>query len=178
MTDLTALARDFAREAHAGQTRKGAAQEPYAVHLEEVAAFVLSHGGSDIAVAAAWLHDTVEDCGVTPEEIARRFGPQVAAVVAELTDDKSLPKPERKRLQLARAAGRSADAALVKIGDKTSNVGAIAASPPLHWDRARCLTYVDWAEAVVAALPGIHTTARTAFAAVARDTRNAVAARG
>lgn len=177
MTDLTARAREFARAAHDGQTRKGAAQEPYFVHLEEVAAFAEAHGGSAVAIAAAWLHDTVEDCGVTPAEITALFGAAVAGVVAELTDDKSLPKPERKRLQLAHAPLRSPEAALVKIGDKVSNVRAIGVSPPVHWDAARCHAYVDWAEQVVTALPESLASARAAFAEAAAATRATIAQR-
>ena len=163
MTDLVLRAEKFARAAHQGQTRKGAAQEPYIVHLEEVAAFVARHGGDDIAVAAAWLHDTVEDCGVAPSEVEAQFGPEVAAVVAELTDDKSLPKPARKAAQLTHAPQKSSRAALCKIGDKWSNVGAVAHSPALHWDDARRHAYVDWAEAVVSALPDFWSSAQSEF---------------
>lgn len=151
--DLVAQAEHFARAAHQGQTRKGAAQEPYACHLEEVAGFVARHGGDSVAVAAAWLHDTVEDCGVTSAQIAGLFGEDVAAIVAELTDDKSLPKPKRKALQVANAPKKSARAALCKLGDKWSNIGAIAASPPVHWDAARQDAYVAWALRVTGDMP-------------------------
>ncbi len=88
-----AQAEAFARDRHAGQTRKGAAREPYTVHLEAVAAFTQRHGGDTVALAAAWLHDTVEDCPPTSlEELAGLFGPAVAQVVGELSDDKRLPK--------------------------------------------------------------------------------------
>ncbi|SIS69650.1 HD domain-containing protein [Phaeovulum vinaykumarii] len=174
MTDLITAARAFAEAAHAGQTRKGAAREPYVVHLEEVAGYVAGHGGSDVAVAAAWLHDTVEDCGVTPDEIAARFGPEVAAVVAELTDDKARPKAERKRLQEINAPGKSADAALVKACDKLSNLRALVESPPVHWDRARRHAYVDWAERVVAALPAAADPVRPALAAAVARARAAL----
>ena len=171
MTDLVARAEGFARAAHAGQTRKGAAREPYALHLEEVADFVRRHGGDDIAVAAAWLHDTVEDCGVAPVALADAFGAEVTAVVAELTDDKSLPKAERKRLQEANARKKSPRAALVKLGDKASNIRAVGMSPPVHWDDARAAAYVDWALRVAAALPKGHDAARLELAAVAERTR-------
>lgn len=172
MPDLTARAEAFARAVHHGQRRKGAAAEPYALHLEEVAGFVARHGGDSATVAAAWLHDTVEDCpGVTPATVATLFGPEVAGLVAELTDDKSLPKAERKRAQLAHAPARSPKAALVKLGDKWSNIGALGASPPVDWDAARRLAYVDWAQAVVAALPPVSATALAEFAAVCATTR-------
>lgn len=171
-------ARAFAERAHAGQRRKGAAAEPYAVHLAEVAALVAGAGGGSVAVMAAWLHDTVEDCAVGPADLAARFGPQVAAVVAELTDDKALDKAERKRMQLVNAPGKSADAALVKIADKLSNIRALQASPPLDWPLARRLAYLDWAEAVVALLPAGADPLRGAFADQLTVSRDSVTAAG
>ncbi len=164
MTPDIRLAESFARERHATQTRKGAAAEPYATHLEEVAAMVAACGGDVVSVAAAWLHDTVEDCPPTSfEELEEVFGAEVSAVVRELTDDKSLEKDERKRLQVVNAAAKSPRAALVKIADKTSNLMALAASPPAEWDKARKLDYVKWAEEVVEALPQGHEAARRRF---------------
>jgi (p)ppGpp synthase/HD superfamily hydrolase len=177
MKDLVSRAEAFARVAHAGQTRKGAAEEPYANHLEEVADFVRRHGGDDVAVAAAWLHDTVEDCGVPSMELERQFGPDVAAVVAELTDDKRLPKGERKRRQVETARNKSPRAALVKLGDKTSNVRAVGASPPKHWDIARCNAYVDWAVSVADGLPGDFRAAREELAEAARLTKGVLSGR-
>ncbi|RME15461.1 MAG: bifunctional (p)ppGpp synthetase/guanosine-3',5'-bis(diphosphate) 3'-pyrophosphohydrolase, partial [Alphaproteobacteria bacterium] len=174
--DLVDRARAFACRAHRGQTRKGAGRAPYIVHLEEVARLVAEFGGDEVAIAAAWLHDTVEDCPeVTPEVIAARFGTEVAAVVAELTDDKSLPRAERKRLQRVHAPRRSARAALVKAADKISNVRAIATSPPVGWDTARRADYVDWASAVVAALPPLPEGVRAAFDDAVRMARASLA---
>lgn len=153
---LVANAEAFARRCHAGQIRKGAARELYAVHLEEVAGLVSKWGGAEVEIAAAWLHDTVEDCPPTSfEDLEVEFGLHVAEVVRELTDDKSLPKEERKRLQVANASKKSASAALVKLADKTSNVGALNHSPPADWSRERRLEYVDWAETVIRALPSV-----------------------
>ena len=172
MNDLVQRAESFARTAHAGQTRKGAAREPYATHLEEVADFVTRHGGDAVTIAAAWLHDTVEDCPpLTIADIEAAFGAQVAAMVSELTDDKSLGKAERKRLQQSRAPGQSAGAALVKLGDKSSNARGVALSPPAHWDTARQAAYLDWAEAVAAALPPGWDPARAELAAVLTHAR-------
>ncbi|WP_435258785.1 HD domain-containing protein [Thioclava sp. FR2] len=169
------VARAFAAKAHEGQTRKGQGQEPYFVHLEEVAALVAQFGGSSTAVMAAWLHDTVEDCGVTSAEISRLFGPKVAAIVAELTDDKALEKAERKRMQILNAPGKSPEAALVKLCDKLSNVRAVGNSPPVHWPIERKRAYVDWAETVVQALPELSAEARAAFDAVVAQTRETLA---
>lgn len=172
---LIDAARRFAQDAHAGQVRKGAGQEPYVTHLAEVAELTRAFGGGDEAIAAAWLHDTVEDCGIQPETIVREFGAEVARIVAALTDDKSLPKAERKRLQVLHAPGKDADAALVKLCDKISNVGSLAKSPPVDWDQARRIAYVDWAEAVVAGLPGLPPDGLSRFAATARAARRALA---
>ena len=154
MSDLIGRAERFARVCHAGQCRKGAAKEPYIVHLEEVSSLVATWGGSEEAIAAAWLHDTVEDCPPTShKDLVAEFGDRVASFVAELTDDKSLPKPKRKELQIENAAKKTPEAALVKLADKTSNVGAIAESPPEGWSLARRLQYIAWAEKVASALP-------------------------
>lgn len=171
-------ARAFAETAHAGQTRKGAGAEPYTVHLAEVAALAARFGGSEAAICAAWLHDTVEDCGTAPATLTAAFGAEVAALVLEVTDDKSLPKARRKALQVEHAPHKSPEAALLKICDKLSNIRAVAETPPTHWEPARQGAYLDWAEAVVARLPAGHAAARAAFAAQLAASRAAVAARG
>ena len=156
MTDLVQRAERFARVCHFGQFRKGAAREPYTIHLEEVSSLVKKWGGSDEAIAAAWLHDTIEDCPPTSyEDLVRLFGKQAANLVAELTDDKSLPKQIRKELQIENAPKKSPEAALIKLADKSSNVGALADSPPEDWSLERRLEYVKWATTIVEALPTV-----------------------
>ena len=153
MTDLLSRAERFARQRHIGQFRKGAAKEPYTIHLEEVTSFVEKWGGTENAIAAAWLHDTIEDCPPTSaSELKENFGLQVASIVAELTDNKSLPKQERKLLQIKNAHKKSPEAALVKLADKTSNVGALTKSPPTSWSLQRRLDYISWAINVVSKL--------------------------
>lgn len=153
-TEKIRKAEAFAREVHEGQFRKGVAQEPYAVHLEEVAELVRLYGGTEAEICAAWLHDTVEDCPPTSfADLESRFGLEVANIVRELTDDKSLPKAERKRLQVINAPHKSNSASLIKLCDKTSNLRSIANSPPKNWDYQRRSEYVNWALKVVAALP-------------------------
>ena len=153
MSDLVKRAERFARERHAGQFRKGAAREPYTIHLEEVASLIEKWGGSEEAIATAWLHDTVEDCPPTNlTNIAELFGETIAGFVGELTDDKSLPKQRRKELQVENASKKSPEAALVKLADKTSNVGALSSSPPADWPLERRLEYIEWANKVVCKL--------------------------
>ena len=142
MSDLISRAERFARVRHEGQFRKGKAKEPYTNHLVEVAALVERWSGSESAIAAAWLHDTVEDSPTSVDELESLFDKDVADIVAELTDDKSLPKADRKKLQIINAAKKSKEACLVKLADKTSNIGAIANSPPEDWTLDRRLKYI------------------------------------
>jgi guanosine-3',5'-bis(diphosphate) 3'-pyrophosphohydrolase len=150
---VVALARayHFAAVKHAEQKRKGEAAEPYVNHLTEVAELVAgaTRGTDPEIVIAAVLHDTLEDTETTPEELQAAFGARVAELVAEVTDDKSLPKQDRKALQIEHAAHASRGAQIVKLGDKTSNVRALLASPPAGWSDERRLAYVDWAARVV-----------------------------
>jgi len=144
-------AASFAAEKHAFQRRKGAAAEPYINHLLEVAHLVASalpEPDTNLLVAAL-LHDVVEDTSVTREELAARFNPDVVSLVAEVTDDKSLPKAERKRLQIEHAATISPRAQVIKLADKISNLRAILNSPPAGWTWARSKEYFLWARQVV-----------------------------
>ena len=148
----------FAARAHRAQLRKGDDGDPYVNHVIEVAdRLAVATKGSDAAlVVAGLLHDTVEDCGITLEEIERRFGPTVAALVAEVTDDKALPKAERKRAQVERAARISERARLIKMADKASNLCGIAELPGIGWPAERRRAYVAWADEVTAHCRGLN----------------------
>lgn len=175
MSDLIARARAFAEERHAGQTRKGENALPYITHVTEVAETTARFGGRPETVAAAWLHDVVEDCPpTTSADIAAMFGAQVAALVAEMTDDKSLPKAERKHLQIINAPGKSEQAVLIKLADKISNVRSIATNPPQDWGHDRKAAYLDWAETVVAALPTVPAAALAEFQDAVALARNSL----
>ena len=173
---LIARAADFAARAHVAQRRKGDAQEPYINHLAEVALLLTqATGGRDAAlIAAGWLHDTLEDTDTEREELETLFGAGVAAIVAEVTDDKSLVKAERKRLQVETAPHKSPQARLLKIADKTSNLRAIAQSPPSGWDFAGRLAYLHWAEAVVAGCRGLNAELERMFDETLRRSHLAV----
>jgi (p)ppGpp synthase/HD superfamily hydrolase len=141
----------FAAESHSGQRRKGAAAEPYINHLIEVAELVssaLSEPDTNLVIAAL-LHDTIEDAGVTKEELIQTFGADVAELVVEVTDDKALPRAERKRLQIVNAPKKSVRAQVIKLADKISNVRAILSSPPADWSVQRKREYFEWAKQVV-----------------------------
>jgi (p)ppGpp synthase/HD superfamily hydrolase len=144
----------FAAEHHARQKRKGEAGEPYINHLIEVAELVAC--SDDVLdanlIMAAFLHDTVEDTGVTAQQLEHSFGRDVASLVMEVTDDKSLPKEVRKTLQVENAHKKSARAQTLKLADKISNLRAILSSPPAHWSVERKREYFDWARDVVSRL--------------------------
>jgi (p)ppGpp synthase/HD superfamily hydrolase len=173
LNDVEKLARayDFAAGKHAGQSRKGEAAEPYVNHLTEVARLVAqATGGADAdLVIAAILHDTVEDTATTFDELTAAFGPRVASLVAEVTDDKSLEKAQRKRLQIEHAGHASTGAKIIKIADKTSNLRALAVSPPKGWPAARKREYLDWSLQVVARCRGVNAWLEAAFDAAAAE---------
>ncbi|MGI9386394.1 MAG: HD domain-containing protein [Methyloligellaceae bacterium] len=145
-------AADFAARKHATQTRKGEAREPYINHLTEVTHILaVSPAGGDLGLLmAALLHDTVEDTDTTFDELEVLFGPDVTALVRAATDDKTLRKDERKRLQVEMSPAKPARARMLKMADKISNLRSMAGSPPAGGESARMLAYGDWTEAVVA----------------------------
>lgn len=146
----------FAAEKHRDQRRKDSQQSPYINHPIEVTQLLWEVGGvRDIEVLlAAVLHDTVEDTGTRPEEISDRFGADVLSFVTEVTDDKSLPKGERKRLQIEHAPNISFGAKLIKLADKSCNVRNLVTMPPKDWPLKRRQEYLLWTEKVVAGMRG------------------------
>lgn len=150
-TLLLTKALNFAAQKHIDQRRKGERAEPYINHLTEVGELLakFTSGADPVLVAAGFLHDTIEDTKTTYEELVRAFGENVADIVRETTDDKSLPKAERKRLQIEHAAHASDAAKQVKMADKISNLRAILTSPPQDWSAERKLEYFHWAKKVV-----------------------------
>ena len=133
---------------HAAQKRKGAAAEPYVNHLLEVASMVAEAGADADTITAALLHDAIEDQKICRHVIAAEFNERVAVLVEECTDDKSLAKEQRKSLQIETAASKSPQAKIIKLADKTSNLRAVASSPPAHWPIERRRAYVVWSRDV------------------------------
>jgi guanosine-3',5'-bis(diphosphate) 3'-pyrophosphohydrolase len=129
-----------------------------------VAETLTRHGVTDpVVIQAALLHDTVEDTETTREELEREFGNAVSAVVMEVTDDKSLPKAERKRLQIEHAPGISVAAKLVKLADKICNARDVSENPPADWSVDRRREYLEWTRAVVAGCRGVNDGLERAF---------------
>ena len=162
---LILKALNFAAQKHKDQRRKDAAASPYINHPIGLANILCNEGYvTEIEViCAALLHDTIEDTQTTAEELDGEFGPSIREIVMEVTDDKSIPKSQRKRLQIEHAAHISDKAKLVKLADKISNLRDVAHSPPADWSLDRRQQYFDWAKAVVDQLRGVHPTLEAVF---------------
>lgn len=170
----------FAAARHSRQTRKGADPEPYVNHLITTARLIAEQAGitDPEILAAAVLHDVVEDTPTTLDEVRARFGEGVAGYVAEVSDDKSLPKARRKELQVEHAPHISLGAKLIKLADKLTNVEDLVRTPPAGWSLARKLEYVDWAVAVVNGLRPVDGKLEAAFDAMAAEVRGKLEAKG
>jgi guanosine-3',5'-bis(diphosphate) 3'-pyrophosphohydrolase len=157
-------AAEFAAFKHREQRRKGVRGSPYINHPLAVASTLATEGGvEDVDVlAAAILHDTIEDTDTTEAELAREFGHAVAAIVVEVTDEKIQSRALRKRMQIAHAPHLSRQAKLVKLADKIVNLRDIIARPP-NWDLKRKQEYFDWAKQVIDGLRGVHPQLEAAF---------------
>lgn len=161
----------FAIKKHRLQTRKDAEQTAYIIHPIGVAYLLLSIGhvrDPDIIIAAL-LHDTVEDTETTYEEITRQFSPRVAEFVREMTDDKSLSKQERKRLQIENAPNQSAGAAQIKLADKLYNLKDLMNSAPVDWSQERIQDYFKWAKEVVDRLPWVNASLKQAIDLIIKE---------
>jgi hypothetical protein len=120
---LLVKAADFAARKHIDQKRKGKGQ-PYIVHPIGVARILSAEADiqEPLVLAAAMLHDTIEDTDATEAELRAEFGDEITDVVLEVSDDKSLPKAARKRAQIDHAPHMSREATLVKMADKLYNL--------------------------------------------------------
>jgi GTP diphosphokinase / guanosine-3',5'-bis(diphosphate) 3'-diphosphatase len=158
-------AANFAAHKHKDQRRKGAEASPYINHPLAVADVLANEGAVDdlTTLVAALLHDTIEDTQTSADEITARFGPEAAAVVLEVTDDKRLGKDERKRRQVLHAAELSERAQLVKLADKICNLRDMIGSPPAGWPLERRREYFEWAREVVGQLRAVSPRLATVF---------------
>ena len=136
--------------AHKFQMRKDG-HTPFINHPIQVAELISSVGNiqNEDILCAAILHDIVEDTPTSYEEVKNMFGKEIANIVMECSDDKSLPKAERKRLQVATVRYKSNSAKIVKLADKIANMNDIIINPPSAWDIERKLAYFEWSKEVV-----------------------------
>lgn len=147
---------DLAARRHSGQHRGDEGQSPFMNHVVAVAAVLAVEGGvTDLdLLTAAVLHDSVEDTPTTFEELTEQFGPIVAGLVREVTDDAVLPYARRKELQIANAPTLSAAAKQLRVADKIANLRDITERPPVGWSLERRSQYLSWSEQVVAGCRG------------------------
>jgi guanosine-3',5'-bis(diphosphate) 3'-pyrophosphohydrolase len=153
MSRAVLRALDFAAVRHADQRRKGEGGAPYVNHLIEVAMLLAEVGGvedEEILVAAV-LHDVVEDTPTSIDEVGDRFGERVKHIVRSVTDDKSLPRTERRRLVLEHLVHADVSTKLVKLADLSSNMNM----PPAEWSRERLLAYVEWSSEAARLCAGV-----------------------
>src|SRR5699024_4162918 len=125
-------AMEFAAKAHEGQFRKGT-RRPYIVHPREVSAIVSTMTDDEEIISAAVLHDTIEDCaGVTRETMERQFGPRVAEMVTQESEDKSLTWEERKGETIRRLRTAPREVQMIGLADKLSNMRDIDRDYPVE----------------------------------------------
>jgi len=170
----------FAATRHRDQRRKDVEASPYINHPIEVAELLASEGGVTnlLTLQGAILHDTIEDTNTTREELEAEFGAEVRRIVEEVTDDKRLPKAERKRLQIEHAPHLSEHARQIKIADKISNVRGVTSAPPADWSLERRQEYLDWTEQVVAGCRGCNAALEGFYDQVLRAGRKALNSKG
>lgn len=143
----------YAAFAHSGQKRKSGTKPDYIVHPLRVVKHLQEAGELDEKVLAAGvLHDTIEDCKKTSAEISKEFGSVVSKYVDEVTDDKTLPASERKKLQIVNAPKKSVGASHVKLADKYDNCLDLKDNIPPGWTLERTQAYFLWSREVVRAI--------------------------
>lgn len=155
----------FAAHKHRDQRRKDEDASPYINHPIALANILVNEGvvTDPVVLCAAILHDTIEDTETTHDELVATFGREIADVVAEVTDDKSLDGSVRKQLQIEHAAHASPRAKLVKLADKTCNLRDLAATPPPEWSDERRREYLSWSKKVIAGVRGTNAALEAAF---------------
>jgi (p)ppGpp synthase/HD superfamily hydrolase len=121
-SSLVRAALEKAREAHAGQVRNGSGGMPYVEHPIAVAALLDEHGYGEATLAAALLHDVVEDSDTTLDELREKFGGEVAGLVGAMTDDEEIGDyRERKAEHRERLAAAPVEAMAIYGADKLTN---------------------------------------------------------
>lgn len=156
---------EFAAERHRKQFRKGLDKTPFINHPIQVASLLANEADESdpVLLTAAILHDVIEDTVDSVRErdklsrlIADMFGEDILSLTLEVTDDKTLDKKERKRLQVESSSGKSLNARKLRIADKIMNLRDITDNPPGDWPLQRISDYLGWAEKVVAGLRGVN----------------------
>lgn len=141
---------DYASQKHKTQKRKNKEGTPYVNHLIDVMNILVKHKvKSKKVLSGAILHDVIEDTDGSYQEIKEKFSKDIANIVLECSDNKKLPKVERKKLQIEEASKKSKEAKLVKIADKISNLKSLSNEAPDTWSIERLIGYMVWSKKVV-----------------------------
>ena len=163
--DVIEKAKEIASYAHRNHVRNDDAKTPYVQHLAEVADLVRESGGTESEIAAAWLHDTVEDTHITIDDIRKEFSEEIAEIVAGLTDMPewtTLSLAERKARQAKRVSKESSSIRRVKLADQASNV-QIVGKKKLDSTTHKKITYIVGAKKIAEACKGVSAYLDTSF---------------
>ncbi|EDW83097.1 uncharacterized protein Dwil_GK22495 [Drosophila willistoni] len=141
----------YAAHKHRDQRRKDPQESPYVNHVINVSTILAVEAGieDENVLMAALLHDVVEDTDASFADVEELFGGDICSLVREVTDDKTLEKQQRKRLQIANAAKTSSRAKLIKLADKLDNLRDLQINTPRGWTEERRVQYFVWAKQVV-----------------------------
>lgn len=175
MPQSTALILDaaaFAATCYSDQRRTHAGDVPAVNHAISVAREIATTAGIDNAsvLAAALLHDVIEDTDITADQLAERFGASVAEMVAECSDDPDLKRKERKAAQIEHAPNISPGAKLIKLADKLCNIREIHAADDGEWSLKKRQRYLEWADEVVTALGQVNESLERAYWTESKET--------
>lgn len=175
-TGLFLHAIQFSAQKHRDQRRKDISRSPYINHPLDVVTLLWDVGRVRDATTliSAILHDTLEDTKTEPEEISELFGLDVLSVVQEVTDDKSLPKQVRKRLQIDHSPHLSYRAKLIKLSDKCCNLRDVIQSPPRLWSTERRQRYVKWTSDVINGIRGTNKELEAHYDNILENAKNSL----
>ncbi|OHD08488.1 MAG: hypothetical protein A2086_05310 [Spirochaetes bacterium GWD1_27_9] len=163
----------FSSEKHKNQRRKNLDSTPYINHPIAVFDTLIKCEVIDIAtLESSLLHDTIEDTDTTPEELENNFGTEVKNIVLELSDNKNLPKEERKKIQIEKSPFLSDKAKLIKMADHFCNISDIYEEKPKFWTTKRCLQYVEWSEKVIKSCIGLNSKLEEIYYNIVKKTKN------
>ncbi len=156
--NIVEKARALVIEKHAHLHRTSTSRQPMVEHIKEVVTMVSSATQDNDVIAAAWLHDTVEDTDITLEDIKAAFGTRIADIVDGLTDPPhfaSMPTAERKAAQAKRILTKSADIKLIKICDQISNIKSVVNDTPPDWNNSQQWVYIEGAAKIAKLCSGL-----------------------
>lgn len=162
-------AKALAYERHKGQCRPNKGKQPKIQHIAEVASLVKRAEGSEEMIAAAWLHDIVEDTATELEEISETFGQGIAHLVDGLTEVdgfEGMTIQAYKNGQAQRLQAKTDGVKLVKLCDQLSNIKSVLVDPPFDWSSDDSLAYIEGANELAKHCFGLSETTDLEFRSI------------